>query len=201
MWCQRHRTAWRLQGLKGASLVAQTVKSLPAVRETRVRPLGQEDPPGEGNGHPLQYSCLENPMDTGVWWASPWGRKSWTWMSDSLRLNRRNQGPRCHLFSSSYRAGKSAEGVQAYSLILQKLRNLSAERRIPGFGISSSKRLPTPVFLPGKPPWTEKLGGLQSMGLQRVGHDWATEHIFQAEAWWPSSSLSLKEKTSATLKM
>jgi len=31
--------------------------------------------PGEGNGNPLQYSCLENPMDRGAWWAtySPWG--------------------------------------------------------------------------------------------------------------------------------
>ena len=26
--------------------------------------------PGEGNGNPLQYPCLENLMDTGVWWAS-----------------------------------------------------------------------------------------------------------------------------------
>jgi len=24
--------------------------------------------PGEGNGNPLQYSCLENPMDRGAWW-------------------------------------------------------------------------------------------------------------------------------------
>ena len=29
--------------------------------------------PGEGNGHPLQYSCLENPMDGGVWWATVHG--------------------------------------------------------------------------------------------------------------------------------
>ena len=29
---------------------------------------------GKGNGTPLQYSCLENPMDGGAWWASPWGR-------------------------------------------------------------------------------------------------------------------------------
>ena len=26
--------------------------------------------PGEGNGNPLQYSCMENPMDGGVWWAT-----------------------------------------------------------------------------------------------------------------------------------
>ena len=35
--------------------------------------------PGEGNGNPLQYSCLENSMDRGVWWAIVHGiAKSWT---------------------------------------------------------------------------------------------------------------------------
>ena len=29
--------------------------------------------PGEGNGNPLQYSCLENPMDGGTWWATVHG--------------------------------------------------------------------------------------------------------------------------------
>ena len=29
--------------------------------------------PGEGNGTPLQYSCLENPMDGGAWWATVHG--------------------------------------------------------------------------------------------------------------------------------
>ena len=29
--------------------------------------------PGEGNGTPLQYSCLENPMDRGAWWATVHG--------------------------------------------------------------------------------------------------------------------------------
>ena len=52
----------------GASQRAQMVKHLPAMRETQVQPLGQEDP-GEGNGNPLQYSCLENPMDGGAWYA------------------------------------------------------------------------------------------------------------------------------------
>ena len=33
--------------------------------------------PGEGDGNPLQYSCLENPMDRGSWRVgySPWGHK------------------------------------------------------------------------------------------------------------------------------
>ena len=43
------------------SLVAQMVKNLPAVWETQVQSLGQEDYPGRGHGNPLQYSCLENP--------------------------------------------------------------------------------------------------------------------------------------------
>ena len=30
---------------------------------------GSERSPGEENGHPLHYSCLENPMDRGAWWA------------------------------------------------------------------------------------------------------------------------------------
>ena len=35
--------------------------------------------PGEGNGHPLQYSCLENPMDRGIWWVTVHGvPESWT---------------------------------------------------------------------------------------------------------------------------
>ena len=51
--------------VKWASLVAQRLKHLPAMQETWVRSLGQEDSPGEGNGNPLQYSCLENSMDEG----------------------------------------------------------------------------------------------------------------------------------------
>ena len=47
-------------------------KRLSTMRETWVQPLGREVP-GEGNGNPLQYSCLENPMDGGAW--CPWGRK------------------------------------------------------------------------------------------------------------------------------
>ena len=46
-----------------ASLIAQSVRNLPARQEIQVRFLGQE----EGNGNPLQYSCLENPMDRGSW--------------------------------------------------------------------------------------------------------------------------------------
>ena len=50
----------------GASLVAQTVKNLPAMQETRIRSLGWEDRTEGGHDNPLQYSCLENPMVRGA---------------------------------------------------------------------------------------------------------------------------------------
>ena len=59
------------------------VKNLPAnanvgdVRDTGSIP-GSGRSPGEGNGKPFQYSCLENPMDRGGWWATVRGvAKSW----------------------------------------------------------------------------------------------------------------------------
>ena len=43
--------------------------------------------PGEGNGNPLQYSCLENPMDRGAWRATAHGvAKSQTQLSDFTSL-------------------------------------------------------------------------------------------------------------------
>ena len=48
------------------------------------------------------------------------------------------------------------------------VRSLSQE------GILEEGKQPNPVFLPGEFPWTEKAGRPQSVGLQRVGHDWAT---------------------------
>ena len=44
--------------------------------------------PGEGNGNPLQYYCLENPMDRGAWWATAHGvAKSRTRLSDFTSLH------------------------------------------------------------------------------------------------------------------
>ena len=52
------------------------VKNLPAnageARDAGSVP-GPGRSPGEGNGSPLQYSCLENPMDRGTWWATVHG--------------------------------------------------------------------------------------------------------------------------------
>ena len=57
-------------GFPGGSVVE---KNLPAnAGDTGVIP-GLGGSPGEGNGYPLQYSCLENPIDRGDWWATVHG--------------------------------------------------------------------------------------------------------------------------------
>ena len=50
-----------------ASLVAQKVKNPPTMWETWFQSLGWEDLLEKGHGNPVQYSCLENPMDRGAW--------------------------------------------------------------------------------------------------------------------------------------
>ena len=73
---------------KYLSLV-QTVKNLPAMQETQVQSLGQEDP-WRREWNPLQYSCLENFMDRRTRWAtySPWGCKELA-MTEQLILSHR----------------------------------------------------------------------------------------------------------------
>ena len=85
---------------------------------------------GEGNGTPLQYSCLENPMDGGAWWAAVHGvAKSRTWLSD---------------FTFSFHFHALEKEMATHSSVLAW--------RIPGTG---------------------EPGGLPSLGLHRVGHDWS----------------------------
>ena len=54
-------------------MVAQMVKYPPANAGDAGLVPGLGRSPGEGNGNPLQYSCLENPMERGAWWATVYG--------------------------------------------------------------------------------------------------------------------------------
>ena len=66
-----------------ASLVAQTVKNPPAMRETWVQSLGWEDPMEEGMTTHSSFLAWRIPMDRRGWWAAVDGvTKSWTWLSD-----------------------------------------------------------------------------------------------------------------------
>ena len=84
----------------------------------------------EGNGNPLQYSCLENSMDRGTW-----------------------QGTVCGVARVRHDL--------ATKLLLLKF---TLEKEMATHYNVSAWRI----------PWTGEPGGLQSMGSQRVGHDWVT---------------------------
>ena len=75
---------------QGASLVAQMVRICLQCRRPGFDPcVGKIS--GEENGYPLQYSCLENPMDKGVWWATVHGvakNQTWLRLSNLLILTR-----------------------------------------------------------------------------------------------------------------
>ena len=65
--------------ISAASFPGGSVKNLPAMQETAcsagaaVSIPGLGSSPGEGNGNPLQYSCLGNPMDRGALWTTVHG--------------------------------------------------------------------------------------------------------------------------------
>ena len=82
--------------------MAHMVKNLPVMQEAWVQSLGRKGPlQKKENGNSLQYSCLENPMDRGVWQATVHGvAKSQTQL--------RNQHTHTHtrLFSQSWRSAE-----------------------------------------------------------------------------------------------
>ena len=66
-----------------ASLVARSIKNLPAVQETLVRSLGWEDPLEKGISIHSSILAWRIPMDRGAWWAAFHGiTKSWARLSD-----------------------------------------------------------------------------------------------------------------------
>ena len=107
---QRERYIW-------ASQLALVVKNSPAnagdVGDAGLIP-GSGRSPGGGHGNPLQYSCLENPMDRGAWWATVHGVKELdtTEATDPAEIHKENisfflsfhcdtQGLPCGRFSPS----------------------------------------------------------------------------------------------------
>ena len=105
---------------------------------------------GEGNGNPLQRSCLENPRDGGAWWAAVYGVAQ-----SRTRLKR---------LSSSSSSASGEEPVQETSETW--VRSLGQEDPLEEEMATHSNIL----------AWSlserEEPGGLQSTGSQRVRHEW-----------------------------
>ena len=115
-----------LVGAGRASQVALVVKNLPASAED-IKSRGF-DPwvgqiPGAGNGNPLQYSCLENPMDRGAWRATVHGvAMSWIRLK---RLSMVEAGADVTMvggLGSDAHAGHDGDRVDTAGLILMKMR-------------------------------------------------------------------------------
>ena len=92
------------------------VKNLPAnagdTRDTGSIPGGGRSP-GEGHGNPLQYSCLENPMGRGAWWATVHGVAK-----NQTRLNHRVCAHVCacthtHTHTPLFKGGVGRRGPEA----------------------------------------------------------------------------------------
>ena len=115
---------------------------------------------GEGNGNPLQYSCLENPMDGGAWWAIVHGvMKSQTRLSDFT-------------FTFHFYALEKEIGFPGGSDSKASACSAGDLGSIPGLGRSPGEGNGNPLqYSCLEIPWTEEPGGLQSMGSLRVGHD------------------------------
>ena len=124
--------------------------------------------PGEGNGNPLQCSCLENPRDRGAWWAAAYGVAQ-----SRTRLKRLSSSS-----SSSSIACLSVSFLQQLAsprLVVQRLKRLPAmwETWVLSLGWEDPLEKETATLsstLAWKIAWMEEPGGLQSMGLQRVGY-------------------------------
>ena len=66
--------------------------------------------PGEGNGYPLQYSCLENPKDRGAWWATLWGHAE-SDMTERLTLSLTAPEDRCVPLGGGRARPRTARGL------------------------------------------------------------------------------------------
>ena len=64
--------SWKTQACQVALVLRNPPANAGDLRDTDSIP-GSGRSPGEGNGNPLQYSCLENPMDRGAWQATVHG--------------------------------------------------------------------------------------------------------------------------------
>ena len=67
---------------------------------------------------------------------------------------------------------KPWRGSQRTLLLVKTNGQRSSTRLLTVLSFWKRARQPTPVFLPGEPPWTEETGRLQPRGSQRVRHDW-----------------------------
>ena len=152
--------------------------------------------PWEGNGNPLQYSCLENPMDRGAWQATVHGvaRVGHDLATLLLLLVFHWGFPRevaCNAGDPSLIPGLGSSPLEWIdyplqyswaSLVAKMVNNPPAmwETWVQSLGWEDPLEkgmIPTPVFLLGEFHWQKSLVGYSPWGSQRVGHGWETNAL------------------------
>ena len=130
---------------------------------------------GEGNGNPLQCSCLENPRDRGAWWAAVCGVAQSRTRLKQLSSSSSSSHFRC--FNYLYLENISV----IYGSIFPTNRKTSQEMiwRC-GFEFwvrktSGEENATHSSILAWRIPWTEEPGGCSQQGLAKIGHDWAND--------------------------
>ena len=122
--------------------------------------------PGEGNGNPLQYSCLGNPMDRSLEDYSPWGHKR-------VRHDWGTEQQQERSISSLPGFPVCASGKEPACQYRRSKRCRFAKRCL-GWEDPLEEDVATHSrILAWRIPWTWEPGRLQSMGPQRVRHDWS----------------------------
>ena len=117
-------------------------KNPPATHETMgsIPRMGRS--PRGGHGNPLQYSCLENPMDRGAWWATVHSHKHIQWRVQPFVFNSKNVIPACRNTLSIY-DHKTCLQNQSLHTRFWSLSPCSSS-----FWLSTCPALPNPNFLP-----------------------------------------------------
>ena len=78
--------------------------------------------PGEGNGNPLQYYCLENAMDRGAWGATVHRvTKTWTWLSEKNNNEAQLEQVSPTLNSVSFEGGSQWQALNSASSVFSEL--------------------------------------------------------------------------------
>ena len=127
------------------------------------------DEHGEGNGTPLHYSCLENPMDGGAWWAAVHGvAKSRTWLSDftfAFHFHALEKEMATHSSTLAWKIPWTEEpgGLQSMGS-LRVGHDWVTSLLLFTFMHWRRKWQPTPVFLPGESQGRGSLVGCRLWG-------------------------------------
>ena len=200
------------------------LKNLPADEDVALIPSPGRSP-GEGNGNPLQHSCLENPIDGGAWRATVHGvAKSqtllngqtttiiisnynmWLWKLTNPEIFSGTAGElMVVLQSESWQAQDPGRATVLVWVKRQEMaptvKNLPAMQEIwiRSWGQENplEKEMATQShILAWRIPMDRGAWGLQSMGLPRVGHNWATKHTQRQEKDDVSAQLKSGEKKS-----